>query len=156
MLVLAFFSEGFDQSREQAPSPSLFSLTPICISPHIGKLLRASKGDFFGAAWVSLNVKLKYYPGDFGGNPPLFSRLAQVQPAVKSLGFWYSLWIRMVDYGYMCMIHEHTAVFSITDPTASQSSRPFRGRVRSGEALGEWGIVSLRCSSELFCPPFFL
>lgn len=24
----------------------------------------------------------------------------------------------MVDYGYMCMIHEHTAAFSITGPTA--------------------------------------
>ena len=54
-------------------------------------------------------------------NPPLFSRSAQVQPAVRSLGLLYSLWIRGVDYGYMCMIHEHTAVFSITGPTARHS-----------------------------------
>lgn len=55
-------------------------------------------------------------------NPPLFPRLAQVQPAVKSLSFLYSLWVRMVDYGYMCMIHEHTAVFSVTGPTERRLS----------------------------------
>lgn len=107
----------------------------------------------FGS-WASLNVA--QYPGDIRGNPPLFSPLAQVQPAVKSLSFLYSLWIRMADYGYMCMIHEHTAVFSITDPAASHLFfLPPRGRVRSDEPVGEMRIASSQCYSELFLPPFF-
>lgn len=105
------------------------------------------------ASWMSLNIT--QYPGDICGNTPLFSRLAQVQPAVKSLSFLYSLWIRMVDYGYMCMIHEHTAVFAITGPTARHLFEPPRGPVCSDEPAGETGVVSSQYYSELFLPPFF-
>lgn len=47
MLVLAFFG-GFDQTQKRGPFSVLFlCVTLICISPHIGKLLRASKGGFW-------------------------------------------------------------------------------------------------------------
>lgn len=110
MLVLCFFSEGLTRpQKKRGPFFVLFlSVTLICISPHIGKQRRL----VFGSR-MSLNITR--YPGDTGGKkPPLFPRLAQVQPAVKSLRFVYSLWIRTADYGYMCMIHEHTAVLSVT------------------------------------------
>lgn len=122
----------------------------LYFSSHRKASLRASKGGFFGS-WMSLNVT--QYPGDSRGNPPLFSRLAQVQPAVKSLGFLYSLWIRMVDYGYMCMIHEHTAVFSITDPTARHLFLPPRCRVCSDEPLGENRFSAMLL--WIILPPFF-
>lgn len=50
-----FFVPSFSRS---------LSRTPICISPHIGKLLRAR---------VSLNATRKRSPGDFGGNPPVIT-----------------------------------------------------------------------------------
>lgn len=43
-------------------------------------------------------------------SPVLAQAAAGAQSAVKSLAFLYSLWIRTADNGYMCMIHEHTAV----------------------------------------------
>lgn len=77
----------------------------------------------------------------------------------------------MVDYGYMCVIHEHTAVFSITDPTARHLVFCFavvdvvlflflffyrrQAASASDEPVVEMRIVSLRCYSELFVPPFF-
>lgn len=91
MLVLCFFFGGFDQTQKKGPfSVPFFSLsvTLICISPHIGKASPAEQKAAFGS-WMSLNIA--QYPGDIRGNPPLFSRLAQVQPAVKSLSFLYSL-----------------------------------------------------------------
>lgn len=48
------FFGGFDQTQKKAPLSVLF-LSVICISPHIGKLLRASKSSFLTASWVSLN-----------------------------------------------------------------------------------------------------
>lgn len=153
MLVLAVFG-GVSPDPKQAPSPSLFSLslTLICVSPHIGKLLCASTGCFWQLGVLEHNVVSRWYW--WKSNPPLFSRLAQVQPAVKSLGFLYSRWIRMVDCGYMCMIHEHTAAFSITDPTATRLFLPPRDRLYADEPPGKIRIVSLRCYSELFWPLF--
>lgn len=43
MLVLAF-SEGLTRPKKGPFSVPFLSVTLICISPHIGKLLRASKG----------------------------------------------------------------------------------------------------------------
>lgn len=87
MLALAFFG-GFDQTQKR-PLLRPFSLRNLNL--YFSSHRKASPGELlrFAGGWMSLN--LKQNPGDNRGNPPLFSRFAQVQPAVKSLGFLYSL-----------------------------------------------------------------
>lgn len=74
MLVLLFQRRVWPDPKK-GPFSVLFSLslslsvTLICISPHIGKLLRASKEEAFSGSWMSLNIT--QYPGDIRGNPPV-------------------------------------------------------------------------------------
>lgn len=92
-------------------------------------------GGFLRCPWTQRGIQaiLVY-------NPPLCPRLAQVQPAVKSLSLLYSLWIRVVDYGYMCMVREHTAVFSISSPTARHAFSLYRREAASApvDRSGRW------------------
>lgn len=62
MLVLAVFG-GVSPDPKQAPSPSLFSLTLtlICVSPHIGKLLCASTGCFWQLGVLEHNAVSRWY-----------------------------------------------------------------------------------------------
>lgn len=107
LLPLFFFLlfEGFDQSREQAPSPSPFlSLERLFVFLLTSESSSALAKALFGAARVSLSATLKCYPGDFGGNPPVISPgLTQVQPAVKSLGVWL---FPLSPYGRL-LLHVH-------------------------------------------------
>lgn len=148
--LLALFCRRVWPDPKKGPFSVLFlSVTLICVSPHIGKAKAA-----FGS-WMSLI--LTRYPGDIGWNPPLFPRLAQVQSAVKSLSFLYSLWIRMVDYGYMCMIHERTAVRSSADPAARRSF--FHRREAASAPVnrsGRRGSYLCGVTLDYFCPLFSL
>lgn len=133
-------------------SVPFLSVTLICISPHIGKLLRASKGGFWQLDVLEYNAMSRRYWWKssviflFGAGT---ARCQVSRLFVFPLNPYGRLWLHVHDT-------EHTAVFSITDPTARHLFATPRGRAFYAEPLGEMRIVSWRCDSELFLPPFSL
>lgn len=148
--------------RRVWPDPKRPLLRPfsLCyVNLYFSSHREASPGRAKAVFGSLMSLNKTRYPGDMGGNSSVICpRLVQVtlQTAVKSLSFLYSLWIRMVDYGYMCMIHEHTAVFSITDPTDSRlfltADRPRLLRSTGGEDENRSFAVLL----WIIFAPFFL
>lgn len=97
----ACFFRGFDRTQKRPLSPSLFlSVTLICISPHIGKPHRASKGGLRPLDVLEYNAISRWYPWKSSVIFPFGAGTARCQVSrlfVFPLNPYGRLWLHVHD-----------------------------------------------------------